>query len=153
MPGSKNLDREAILRTHQEQTARRTIQAEETILPVQDTASLNYNRHLKTEGLGYISGRTLGVNIHICLAVTASGLALGVLDQKPHNREDAQDESRTHESRKVRPPEEKESYRRVQTLGESATGIPQGVKAVSDASGKGICMSFLTRQSRAGNCF
>jgi hypothetical protein len=62
MLGNENLDREAFLRAHREQTARRMAQAAETILLVQDTTSLNYNTHLKTEGLGYISDKTLGVN-------------------------------------------------------------------------------------------
>jgi hypothetical protein len=100
MPGSENLDREETLRTCREQTARRMLEAAETILLGQDTASLNCNTHKKTEGIGYISGKTLGVNIHTCLAVTASGLVLGAADQ--NNREEARDERRTHESKKVR---------------------------------------------------
>ena len=60
MLGNENLDREAILRPHREQTARRMVQAEETILLIQDTTSLNYNTHKKTERIGYISDKTLG---------------------------------------------------------------------------------------------
>jgi hypothetical protein len=60
MPGSENLDREEILRTRREQTARRIVEAAETMLLVQDAASLNYNTHKKTEGIGYISGKTWG---------------------------------------------------------------------------------------------
>ena len=42
MLGNENLDWKAILRPHREQTARRMVQAEETILLIQDTTSLNY---------------------------------------------------------------------------------------------------------------
>ena len=80
MLSSENLDREEILRAHREQTVQRMVQAEETILLVQDTASLNYHTHQKMEGIGYISDKTFGVNIRTCLAVTASGLVLGVMD-------------------------------------------------------------------------
>jgi hypothetical protein len=31
-----------------------------TILAVQDTTGVNYNTHLKTEGIGYISDKTMG---------------------------------------------------------------------------------------------
>ena len=109
------------------------VQAAETILLVQDTTNLNYSPHKKTQGIGYVSDKTLGVNIHTCLAVTASGLVLGVLDQIPYNWEEAQDENRTHESRKVRPLEEKESYRRVKTLSESTAGM--GVRTESRLNG------------------
>ena len=87
--GNENLDREEILKTHREATARRMTQQGGTILAVQDTTSLNYNTHEKTEGIGYISENTLGVNIHSCLAVSAEGLALGILDQSSYNREQA----------------------------------------------------------------
>jgi hypothetical protein len=50
------------------------------VLAVQDTTGVNYNTHIKTEGIGYISDKTLGVNVHSCLAVTGDGLVLGVLD-------------------------------------------------------------------------
>jgi hypothetical protein len=82
------------------------IEAEETILAVQDTTSLNYNTHTKMKGLGYISDKTLGVNIHTCLAVTVKGLALGVLAQSSYNREEPNDYSRTHDSKKTRALEE-----------------------------------------------
>jgi hypothetical protein len=107
------------------------LEAGETILLVQDTASLNCSTHKKTEGIGYISGKTLGVNIRTCLAVTAGGMVLGAADQSSYNREEAKDERRTHESKKVRPLEEKERYRRMKTLGESPCGISEGVQTVS----------------------
>jgi hypothetical protein len=57
-------------------------QSGQTILLIQDTTSLKYNTHEKTEGIGYISDKTLGVNIHTCLAVTGGGLVLGIPDQR-----------------------------------------------------------------------
>jgi hypothetical protein len=91
------------------------VQAQETILLAQDTVSLNYNTRVKTEGIGYIGDKTLGVNTRACLAVTAGGLVLGAADQRPHNREEAKGERRTRESKKARPLEEKESYRWIKT--------------------------------------
>ena len=71
MLSNENLDREEILGAHREQTVRRMVQAEETILVVQDAMSLNYHTHQKMEGIGYIRDKTLGV--------TASGLVLGMM--------------------------------------------------------------------------
>jgi hypothetical protein len=110
------IDREEILHRHREATSRRMVQSGKTILAVQDTTSLNYNTREKMEGIGYISDKTLGVNIHSCLAVTTDGLVLGLLDQSSYNREQARDESRTHDSKKTRLLDEKESYRWVRTL-------------------------------------
>ncbi|MDR0760135.1 MAG: hypothetical protein LBF74_08495 [Treponema sp.] len=82
-----------------------------TILAARDTTGVNYNTHAKTVGIGYISDKKLGVNVHSCLAVTCDGVVLGVLDQSSYNREEPKDEPASHESKKVRPIEEKESFR------------------------------------------
>ena len=64
MLSNDKLDREEILRAHREATIRRMIQCEKTILAVQDKTGLNYNTQTKMEGIGYVSDKTLGVNIH-----------------------------------------------------------------------------------------
>jgi hypothetical protein len=51
-----------------------------TILAVQDATEVNYNMHLKTEGIN-ISDKTQRINVHSCLAVTCDGL-VWVLDQR-----------------------------------------------------------------------
>jgi hypothetical protein len=102
-----------------------------TILAVQDTTGVNYNTHLKTEGIGYIGDKTLGVNVHSCLAVSADGLVFGVLDQSGYNREDPKDGSASHESKKVRPIEEKESFRWLETLERGTADIPEGVRVIT----------------------
>ena len=86
MLSNDGLDREEILRVHREATIRRMAESGTTILAVQDTTSLNYNKQTKMDGLGYISDKTLGVNIHSCLAVTVEGLVLGLLAQSSYNR-------------------------------------------------------------------
>ncbi|MDR3192514.1 MAG: IS4 family transposase [Treponema sp.] len=131
MLGNENFDREEIIRAHREGTVRRMSDYGGTVLAVQDTTGVNYNTHLKTEGIGYISDKTLGVNIHSCLAVTAEGLVLGLLDQSGYNRPEAKDESASHDSKKVRPIEEKESFRWLETLERSMADIPEGVRVIT----------------------
>jgi hypothetical protein len=67
MLGNENLDREEILRAHREAAIKRMMQSETTILAIQDTTSVNYNTQTKMEGTGYISDKTLGVNIRNCM--------------------------------------------------------------------------------------
>jgi hypothetical protein len=102
-----------------------------TILAVQDTTGVNYNTHLKTEGIGHISDKTLGVNVHSCLAVTSDGLVLGVLGQSSYNRSEPKDESESHESKKKRPIEEKESFRWLEMMDRRTANIPLGVKVIT----------------------
>jgi hypothetical protein len=103
MMGNEAFDREELARAQRTATIRRMGEYGGTILAVQDTTGVNYDNHLKTEGIGYISEKTLGLNVHTCLAVTADGLVLGVLDQSRYNRPEAKDESATHDSKKYGP--------------------------------------------------
>ena len=153
MLGNENLEREEILRVHREAAIRRMIQSGKTILAVQDTTSLNYNTHEKTEGIGYISDKTLGVNIHSCLAVTTDGLVLGVLDQASYNRPQAKDESRSHESKKVRTLEEKESFRWVKTLETSNACLPEGIKVITVCDREGDMYELLDAAQTGGHLF
>ena len=118
-----------------------------------DTISLNYNTHEKTEGIGYISEKTLGVNIHSCLAVSAEGLTLGILGQMSYNREQAKDDSLSHESKKRRALEEKESYRWVQTLQTSTADLPKEVKVINVCDREGDMYELLDAAETAGQLF
>ena len=137
MLGNESFDRHEIARAHREATIRRIGGHGGTILAVQDTTGVNYNTHLKTEGIGYISDKTLGANARSCLAVSAERLVLGVLDQPGYNREEAKDESASHESKKARPLEGKESFRWLESMGRSTAGIPEGVKVITACDREG----------------
>jgi hypothetical protein len=86
------------------------------ILAVQDTTSVNYDGQREMEGNGYIGDKTMGVNIHSCLAVIPEGLVLGVLDQMGFNRAERKNTLLTVERKKNRPIEEKESNRWLETM-------------------------------------
>ncbi|MDR0629578.1 MAG: IS4 family transposase [Treponema sp.] len=151
MLGNGDFDREEIIRAHREAIIRRMSGYGGTILAVQDTTGVNYNTHLKTEGIGYISDKTLGVNVHSCLAVTGDGLVLGLLDQSSYNRPEPKDETRSHESKKVRLIEEKESVRWLETLERSTQDIPEGIKVITVCDREGdmyelFCKAETLRQ-------
>src|SRR5215510_14526675 len=153
MLGNEDLDREEILRSHRESTIRRMVQSEKTILAVQDTTSLNYNTQTKMEGTGYISDKTLGVNIHSCLAITIDGLILGVLAQSSYNREQPHDRTRTHDSKKTRLLPEKESFRWIQTLGASTIDVPCEVHVVTVCDREGDMYELFDEAVCAGQSF
>ena len=55
--------------------------AEKLVLLPQDTTSLNYSGLKKTEGLGKINGEgSLGLHLHSTLALSGTGVPLGVVD-------------------------------------------------------------------------
>ena len=75
-----------ILRPHRERTLRR-MRAEPTVLCIQDGTDLNFATRPGCEGLGVIGtnqtgAQTLGLHLHSTLAVTPSGLPLGVLNAR-----------------------------------------------------------------------
>lgn len=121
-----------ILGPHQERTQER-MQSYPLVLVVQDTSYLNYSSHPKTKGLGPIGTEEqglLGLVMHTTLALTPTGLPLGVLAQDIWARPtDA--ELLSESERRQRPIEEKESYKWLQALRQTVSLVPEGVQAVS----------------------
>jgi hypothetical protein len=136
MLGNEAFGREGVIKAHREAALRRMADCGGTILAAQDTAGASHGTRLKTEGIGYVSDRTMGANAHSCLAASAEGLVLGVMDQSSYNRPEAEDETASHGSRKVRPTGEKESFRwrglkSGETLERSTTALPCGARVIT----------------------
>jgi hypothetical protein len=69
---------------------RRSCENHSVVLCVQDTTELDFTPHPKTCGLGKIGkGTTRGMLQHTSLAVSESGAVLGILDERWHNRVEA----------------------------------------------------------------
>lgn len=82
-PQDSEVTPENILRPHRERTLRR-MQAQATVLCVQDGTDLNFTTHPQTSGLGVIGSnqtgaKSRGLHLHSTLAVSPEGLPLGVL--------------------------------------------------------------------------
>lgn len=57
------------------------------VLFIQDTTSISYG-HRNIEGMGYYcDSNQKGMNVHSCIAVTESGIALGMAHQEARTRE------------------------------------------------------------------
>jgi len=98
----------------------------EPILAIQDLTEVNYNTHKKTIELGYCNQYSLGIRLHSCIAVTASGIPLGVLYQDAYTRLEKKDNTPVVE-KQVMPIEEKESYRWIETLAHGSKIVPSDV--------------------------
>jgi len=82
-PDKSPVTMSAILQPHREQTIRR-MQAQQTVLCIQDGTDLNYTNLPICEGLHTIGSnqtgaKSKGLHLHSTLAVTTAGLPLGVL--------------------------------------------------------------------------
>ena len=105
-----------ILAPHRQRTLRR-LQAERTVLCVQDGTELNFAEHPGCAGLGYIgknkrSEGTLGLHMHATLAVSPEGIPLGLL----HIQYDAPD----GQAQRGRPLEERKTFRWIRGLRDCA---------------------------------
>ncbi len=114
------LNLESLLQTHRTQTIRRMKQ-EQTALINQDTTDLNFSTRCQCEGLGPIGtnqtgAKSLGLRLHSSLALSESGLPLGLVQLQGYAPESAAGKDRD------RPIEEKESYRWLKGF-EEATRI------------------------------
>lgn len=111
-----------ILQPHIDATAAR-MKKESTILLVQDTTEIDYTSHPSAEGVGaigahgagYKNGRR-GLYLHSTIAVTPEKTCLGVFDHKIWTRDPEKVLGRKNSSKKLRPIEEKESNRWVETF-------------------------------------
>jgi hypothetical protein len=125
------LTEEVILNTHRKATIDKMIESDANIiLSVQDTTTLNYTSHSKTEGLGHFgSGEySKGLIVHSALAMTTEGIAFGLLDQKIWTRDPAERGKR--KDKKTKSIEEKESYKWLESMGKSHLGIPKAIRLV-----------------------
>lgn len=71
---------EAIMASHGAATRQRML-SQRLVLAVQDTTTLDFSRHPRTEGLGTVGprDRNLGLLLHTTLALTEEGVALGIV--------------------------------------------------------------------------
>ena len=153
MLGNEKFSCEEIQRVHKASTIERMIDnQEQIILAVQDTTSVNYHTHNKTKGLGYNSEKTRGINVHSCLAMTTEGIALGILDQHFYTRENMKQEG-TREELKLRPIEEKESFRWLETMEKSNAGIPESIKVINICDREGDMYELYEKAVLEGKSF
>jgi len=117
---------------HQQRTAERMGQYP-LVLAVQDTTFFNYTHHPHTEDLGVIGNKTQhqrGFGMHSTLAMTPTGIPLGMLTQAFFTRAEGEPSHQPNEVRQL-PIEEKESYKWLQAFEQTLELAPAGVDVVT----------------------
>lgn len=120
-----DIEPEAIRDAHHQSTLER-LRQHSVVLALQDTSTLNYSTHPQTEGLGPIGTRRqkiIGLLLHSTLAVTPSGLPLGLL----HTAVQARDPKAvgSAQQRHSKPIAEKESHKWLDSLSACQQVAPQ----------------------------
>jgi len=133
---NEKFSKESILSAHRDATRIRGDGAQ-ILLAAQDTMAVNYSTHEKTKGMGYNCGQSLGINVHSCLLLTPDGIPLGVVAQSTITREEPNSKEKTREEKRLRPIEEKESYRWLETMKTASENAPEQVKVVHIADREG----------------
>jgi hypothetical protein len=125
------VDAQELMGAHHAATCGR-MQAHAVVLAVQDTTTLNYSTHPQTEGLGPVSNnadKTLGLLLHSTLALSTSGVPLGLLDAQVRSRSRSSfGSSRDAQKRNRAKLVEKESQRWLDSLSacqRAASACPQ----------------------------
>jgi hypothetical protein len=150
MIANEKCTKEEIISSHRDAMGVRS--SEETVLlAVQDTMSVNYAGHEKTEGMGYNCEKSLGVNTHTCLSLTLEGIPLGLLTQSQSTRTEKDERSASEKQR--RPIEEKESYRWLETMEEAAANAPENVKLIHICDREGDIYELYAQAERTGEAF
>jgi hypothetical protein len=147
---NEKCEKESILRSHREAVNSRN--EEGVLLAIQDTMAVNYDGHKKTEGLGYNSEKSLGINCHNCILMTRLGVPIGLISQNVTTREEAKNEKSHHEKR-IRPIEEKESYRWLETMKTASANAPQGAKLIHITDREGDIYELYALAESTGESF
>ena len=128
---------EKVLAPHQDRTWER-VATHPTVLAVQDTTFLDYTHAPSIEGLGPIGTRKQklrGIVMHNTLAVTPAGIPLGEIDQQLWVRPEVkalpkEEQAESKSTKAVRPIEEKESYKWVESVLRMRNRIPADTQVV-----------------------
>jgi len=149
---NEDFTKESILSAHREATAVRSDYAP-VLLAIQDTMSVNYAGHSKTEGMGYNSEKTLGINVHNTLLMTPDGIPLGIVGQSVSTRAEPADKSETKSKKRLRPIEEKESYRWLESMNTAAEKAPSCAALIHIADREGDIYELYALACRTGESF
>lgn len=135
---------DSILEPHQMRTVER-MKGQKVIISAQDTTYYNYNKHKKNKDMGSIGKSRGGVNqgliMHSALALTVTGLPLGLLSLEIWARE-TRDKISNDELKRL-PIEEKESYKWFKSLRKTEDLKPEGTRIVTVCDREGDIYEFF----------
>jgi hypothetical protein len=152
---------QSLLKGHVEQTALRCSQGDfPLVLAASDTTIFDFTSHTHTKGLGPIgtSPRRRGFLTHSVLAMTPQGLPLGLLHQKSYVRPIPQEDfsqqtkpqrQQRKDQQRVRPYEQKESYKWLQALQDVESALPESQPVLLIQDREADIFEFMSAPRRA----
>jgi len=152
MLGNEKLEKSSILAAHRDAMEVRSEELQ-VLLAVQDTMAVSYATHTKTEGLGYNCEQTLGINVHSCVILTTDGIPLGITAQSVITRTENNSRGKAHSEKHLRPIEEKESYRWLETMHTAAINAPKQAQLVHITDREGDIYELYALAQRSGETF
>ena len=138
-----------IIEAHTTATIER-IKEHKVVLAIQDKTELDLGNRRRTRGIGAIGNQAAkGLHLHTVLAVSESGVPLGLLEEKMWAREKARKGKGVKErSRKI---VEKESYRWLESLENSQNLIPPEISLITIADREADLYELFAHPRREGS--
>lgn len=154
---NKKLAAKEIYCSHYKETGER-IKGNEVVFSIQDTTYLDFDSHVKTQGLGSISKaytkHKKGLILHTTLIVSREGLPLGLTSQQCWARvireENAKEKARR---RYITSPQNKESYKWRTALKETINIVPPATQVVTLGDREADIFEFLWDTQDSGTLF
>lgn len=146
---NKKVTHEMVLKAHQRRVLDRIAQRSEPVLIVQDTTFLNYSHMQCDQSLGPIGelkASSMGLIMHNSLALTETGLALGLISQKIWCRDPA--EHGKGKQRFVLPIEDKESYKWIEAMQQYNKLLPQNSNTITVCDSEADIYELFTRMQK-----
>lgn len=147
---NEKVSAEQVLAPHTARTRAR-MRAHQRVLVAQDTTEVDYSTHPKTTGLGPIGnheGASAGLLLHTGLALTVSGVPLGVVSQQMWVRAAASKAARS--GKKQVAMAEKESQKWLVGLEQTLAASPPEVEVVTLGDRESDLYEFLLRAEQLG---
>jgi Transposase DNA-binding/Transposase Tn5 dimerisation domain len=124
--------------------------ADETLLAIQDTTGFDFTDHPGTTGLGYLAhSKRSGLWLHSTLAVSGSGVPLGLIDQRTWTRDPADLGKRAQRNRKETA--DKESRRWLDALAATESALPAGRAVLTVADREADFYDLFAAPRRPGS--
>ena len=146
----------SILAPHRARTVER-MRGQQTVLCIQDGTDFNFATRPHCEGLGIIgrnqtASETLGLHLHLTLAVTGEGLPLGVLrcgfDAPPHDGEASAAAGGRAASKQPEPTRTRRWIDGLRDIDRAAAGLSRKTRVLSVMDREADCFELFDEQRR-----
>lgn len=154
---NKKLETKEIYCSHYKETGER-IKGNKFVFSIQDTTYLDFDSHVKTQGLGSISKaytkHKKGLILHSTLIVSMEGLPLGLTSQQCWARAVREEKAKEKARRRyITSSQNKESYKWTKALKETMSIVPEETQVITLGDRESDIFEFLWDAQALGTFF